>query len=72
VRGSEIEDPDITVLLKTKQVNIEKEENPNYATLGNYWDDAMVEKVVELLQEYCNLFPTNMTELKGILGDLGL
>ena len=40
--------------------------------LGDYWDDAIVEKVIELLREYQDLFPTKIMELKGILGDLGM
>lgn len=72
MRGPKIEDPDITAPLKTKQVNIGTEEEPKYATLGDYWDDATVEKVVKLLWEYRYLFPTKITELKGILGDLGM
>ena len=38
--------------------------------LGDYWDDAMVDKVVELLREYQDLFPTKIMELKGIVGNL--
>lgn len=72
VRGPAIEDPNITVRLKTKQVNIGTEEELKYPTLGDYWDAATVEKVVELLKEYQDLFPTKMTELKGILDDLGM
>lgn len=70
--GPAIEDPDISAPLKTKQVNIGTEEELKYATLGDYWDDATVEKVVELLREYQALFPTKITELKRILGDLGM
>jgi len=55
-----------------KQVNIEIEEEPKYATLGDYWDDATVEKVIELLWEYRDLFPTKITKLKGIRGELGM
>ena len=40
--------------------------------LGDYWDDATVEKFVEFLREYQDLFPTKITELKEILGDLGV
>lgn len=40
--------------------------------LGDYCDDAMVEKVVELLREYQDLFPNKIAELKGILSDLGM
>eukprot|EP00253_Pinus_taeda_P030097 PITA_30097 len=32
----------------------------------------MVDKVVELLHEYQDLFPTKITEVKGILSDLGM
>jgi len=45
---------------------------PKYATLGDYWDDAMMDKVVELLHKYQDLFPTKITDLKGIIGDLGM
>ena len=72
MRGPAIEDPDITVPLKTKQLNIGTEEELKYATLGDYWDDATVEKVVELLREFQDLFPTKIIELKGMLGDLGM
>ena len=40
--------------------------------LGDYWDDAMVDKVAKLLCEYRYLFPTKITDLKGIIGDLGM
>jgi len=46
VREPVIEDLDITTLLKMKEVNIGMEEKPKYATLGDYWDDAIVDKVV--------------------------
>lgn len=72
VRGPPLEDPNITALLKTKQVNIGTEAEPKYATLGDYWDDATVDKVAKLLREYQDLFPTKITDLKGIIGDLGM
>jgi len=40
VQGPLIEDPDITVPVKTKQGNIDMVAEPRYATLGDYWDDA--------------------------------
>eukprot|EP00253_Pinus_taeda_P005731 PITA_05731 len=40
--------------------------------LGDYWDDATMNKVIELLPKYQDLFPTKITKLKGILGDLGM
>ncbi len=32
----------------------------------------MVSKVTELLHEYQDLFPTKFSEMKGILGELGV
>lgn len=68
----EIKDPDIMVLLKMKQVNIRTEEESKYEILGDYWDNATVEKVVVLLWEYRDLFLRKITNLKGILRDLGM
>ena len=42
------------------------------AMLDDYWDDSMVDKVTKLLHEYQELFPTKITNLKGIVGDLGM
>jgi len=43
-----------------------------FAKIRDYWDDAMVEKVAELLREYQDLFPTKFSDLRGIIGDLGV
>lgn len=72
VEGKQIENPDVTVPLKMKQVNIGMEVEPKFVKIGDYWDDAMVNKVVKLLRKYQDLFPTNFMELKGIIGDLGI
>ena len=40
--------------------------------IGDYWDDTTMDKVVELLHENQDLFPTKFLDLKGILGDLGI
>ena len=62
----------MTQPLKTRQVNIGSEEMPKYATIGDYWDEEMVSKVTELLHEYQDLFPMKFSEMKGILGDIGV
>lgn len=72
VEGLQIKNPDITVPLKNKQVNIGTEAEPKFVKIGDYWDDATVDKVTELLREYEDLFPTNFTQLKGIIRDLGI
>jgi len=48
------------------------ESEPKFAKTGNYWDNAMVDKVAEFLCEYEDLFPTNFTDLKRIIVDLGV
>lgn len=40
--------------------------------IGDYWNNATMDKVVELLCEYQDLFPTKFSYLKGIVGDLGI
>ncbi len=72
IHGPSLEDYDITTPLKMKQVNIGMEEKPKYTMLGDYWDDSVVDKVIELLREYQDLFLTKITDLKGIIGDLGM
>ena len=62
----------MTQPLKTRQVNIGSEEKPKYATIGDYWDEEMVRKVTQILHEYQDLFSTKFSEMKGILGDIGV
>jgi hypothetical protein len=45
--------------------------NPKFAQIGDYWSDETVEKIVDLLHEYQDLFPMTFSEMKGIAGDLG-
>ena len=47
------------------------EENPKFASVGDYWDEETMEKITDLLHEFQDLFPTKFSEMKGILGDLG-
>ena len=63
---------EITAKVKTKQINIGIEEDPKFASIRYYWDDETVGHIAELLQEYQDLFPTKFTNMKGILGDLGI
>jgi len=70
VGGPQVENADITAPLKTRQVHIGTEAEPKFAKIGDYWDDVMVDKVAKLLHEYEDFFPTNFSDLKGIIGDL--
>jgi hypothetical protein len=56
---------------KTKQVNIGTTKNPKFVHIGDYWNNDTIEKVVEFLREYQDLFPTTLSEIKGTAGDLG-
>jgi len=51
-------------------VKIRTEAEMMFAKIGDYWDDATVDKVTELLYEYQDLFLTKFSDLKGIIGDL--
>ena len=52
------------------QVNIGTKEKPKFMKIGEYWGDTTVDKVVELLHEYEDIFPTKFSYLNGIIGDL--
>ena len=41
VHGPAVETLEVTQPLKTRTVNIGSEENPKYATIGDYWDEEM-------------------------------
>ena len=53
-------------------MNIGSEKEPKFATIGNHWDEEIVSKVIELLHEYQELFPTMFLEMKGIIGYPGV
>ena len=71
MEGSDISSDLFLKLLKIKKVNIGSLKNPNFANIGDYWDEETVAKITYLLHEYQDLFPTNFLEMKGIVGDLG-
>ena len=57
--------------LKIRKVNIGTEENPKFASVGDYWDEETMAKITDLLHEFQYLFPTKFSKMKGIVGDLG-
>ena len=56
--------------MKIKNVNIGTEENPKIGIIGDYWDSEKMEKIIELLREHSDLFPTTFSEMKGAAGEL--
>jgi hypothetical protein len=39
--------------------------------VGDYWDVSTIDKIIELLHEYQDLFPTKFIDMKGIKGPMG-
>jgi hypothetical protein len=71
VEGPPLELQVFVVLIKVNKFNIGTIENPKMASIGDYWDEQIVESITELLREYNDLFPTTFIEMKGIAGELG-
>jgi hypothetical protein len=71
VEGPGVELPFIGNPIKIKKVNIGTEQTSKLANVGDYWDVATIEKIIELLHEYQDLFLTNFTDMKGIKGPMG-
>jgi hypothetical protein len=71
IEGIGIELPFVGHPIKIKKVNIRTEKTPKLANVGDYWDDATISKIIELLHEYQELFPTKFTDMKGIKGPMG-
>ena len=71
VKGPYLESEVFVAPIKVKKVNIGTNDNPKMASIGDYWDEQTIERIIELLSKYIDLFPTTFTEMKGIAGDLG-
>ena len=70
LEGSGISSDQFFKPLKIKKVNIGLPKNPKFANIGDYWDEETVVNIIYLLHEYQDLFTTNFSEMKGIVGDL--
>ena len=53
-------------------MNIGTKAESKFAKIGDYWDDVIVDKVSKLLRKYQDLFRTKFSDLKGIIGDVGV
>jgi hypothetical protein len=56
--------------IKINKFNIGMEQAPKLANVGDYWDDATIINITELLHEYQDLFPTKFIDMKGIKGPM--
>ena len=52
--------------IKVKKFNIGTTDNPKMESIGDYWDEKTVERIIELLREYNDLFPRTFIEMKDI------
>ena len=57
--------------LKIKKVNIGLVENLKFSNIGDYSDEEAMGNITDLLHEFQYLFPTNFSEMKGIVGNIG-
>ena len=60
----------ISKALKIYKVNIGSLENPKFSNIGDYWDDETLGKIIDLLHEFQDLFPINLSKMNGIVGYL--
>jgi hypothetical protein len=71
IEGPGIELPFVGNPIKIKKVNIGIEQEPKLENVRDYWDDATISKIKELLHEYQDFFPAKFTYMKGIKGPMG-
>jgi hypothetical protein len=57
--------------LRIHKVNIGVEDKPKFVKIIHYCNDEIMEKIVDLLRKYQDLFPATFSEMKGIVGELG-
>ena len=51
--------------LNIRKVNIGMEENPKFSSVGDYWDKETMEKIIDLLHEFQDLFLTKFFRNEG-------
>jgi hypothetical protein len=71
VEGPRVELPFIGQPINIKNINIVTKQTLNIENVGYYWDVATIDKIIELLHEYQDLFPTKFTDMKIIKGPMG-
>lgn len=70
VKGPKAQILNISEPLNTNEVNIGSEAQLKFVKISYYWDEDIVDKFTEVLHEYQDLFPTKLSDIKGIVGDL--
>ena len=57
--------------LKAMKINIRSLQNPKFSNIRYYWDGDTFEKIMNLLHDFWDLFPTKFSKMKGIFKYLG-
>ena len=70
VEEPRVELPFIGHPIKIKKIKIGTKKTLKLANVGDYWDAATIDKIIELLHEYQDLFPTKFTDMKGVKGPM--
>jgi len=70
VEGPYLESEVFSAPIKVKKVNFGTNKNSKMESIGDYWDEKIVERITKLLCEYNDLFPTTFKEMKGTIGEL--
>ena len=64
VESRYLESEEFFAPIKVNKFNIRTNENPKMESIGDYWDEKTVERIIELLCEYSNMFPMTFTKMK--------
>jgi hypothetical protein len=70
VEGPSLELEVFVAPIKVNKVNIGTTNNPKMEIIGDDWDEQTVERIIDLLWEYSDMFPMTFTEMIGIAGEL--
>jgi hypothetical protein len=71
VEGPQLESTMYEKPLRIHIVNIDIEDKPKFVNIGDCWNGKTVEKIIDLLCEYHDLFSTTFSKMEGIVGELG-
>ena len=53
--------------VKTKEVDISKDDRPKIAKIGDYWNEHQTTEIINLLREFQDVFARDYKDLKGLV-----
>ena len=57
--------------IKSKEVDISNVDGPKLTKIGDYWSEEKTTNIINLLQEYQDVFSRDYTYLKGLVHEMG-